>query len=108
MWLSRSGGGYFCHLIVVVVVDPFLSRCGFHVAGTLEWEEFLSFLSLSPASLRLVITRLQSTLKRDLNVKYNKNVQSLFDALTTGSNIFEYTHLGKRRFVAPGCISVRG
>jgi hypothetical protein len=34
-------------------------------SGTLEWEEFLSFLSLSPASLRLVITRLQMSLKRD-------------------------------------------
>ena len=83
--------------LIVVVVDPFLSSVCFYIAGTLEWEEFLSFLSLSPASLRLVITRLQSTLKRDLNVKYKKNVQSLFDTLTTGSKIFEYKHLGKRR-----------
>ncbi len=37
--------------------------------GALEWEEFLSFLSLSPASLRLVITKLQDAFKHDIASK---------------------------------------
>jgi len=61
--------------------------------GTIEWEEFLSFLSLSPASLRLVITRLHSSLKHDLKHKHSNNMQNMFHAMSDNTDIFEYHHL---------------
>ena len=64
-------------------------------SGTIEWEEFLSFLSLSPASLRLVITKLQQAFKHDLATKYNNKMEWFFKKVTDSNTYFEYEHLEK-------------
>eukprot|EP00946_MAST-07B_sp_MAST-7B-sp1_P002607 g2607.t1 len=54
-------------------------------SGTVEWEEFLSFLSLSPSSLHRIAVRLQESLKKASKdaTNFNEFYQSLTSADTT-------------------------